>query len=136
MISVVAPTWAAAERQATAAVKRVSATRRAVTTGAPFTVSPSGSRRTPPCWGRPPPPPGTGSGQALPPPGAACSRVDSAFGFVPPLRLGAHSHPHNPSPAAGRTVLAFIEDDDQQTIPLKVRARNQGRDVRLEPLVR
>src|SRR5437867_10044780 len=38
MISVVAPTWAAAERQATAAVKRVSATRRAVTTGAPFTV--------------------------------------------------------------------------------------------------
>src|SRR2546427_1821329 len=66
MISVVAPTWATAERPATAAVKRVSATRRAVTPGAPFTVSPSGSRRTPPCWGRRPPPPGTGSGQALP----------------------------------------------------------------------
>src|SRR5437870_10429881 len=78
MISVVAPTWATAERPATAAVKRVSATRRAVTTGAPFTVSPSGSGRTPPCWGRRPPPPGTGSGQALPPPGGACSRGDSA----------------------------------------------------------
>src|SRR2546425_9641298 len=136
MISVVAPTWAAAERQATAAVKRVSATRRAVTTGAPFTVSSSGSRRTPPCWGRRRPPPGTGSGQALPPPGAACSRVDSASRTRTLLRLGAHGHPHNPSPAAGRSILGFIEDDDQQTIPLKVRARDQGRDVRLEPLVR
>src|SRR2546427_5555211 len=57
-------------------------------------------------------------------------------GPVIPLRLGAHAHPHDPSPSAGRVILGFIEDDDQQAVPSKLRARDQPWDGGSEPLVR
>src|SRR5712691_7326905 len=132
MISVVAPTWAAAERQATAAVKRVSATRRAVTTGLLSRCLPLPLEELRHVGGGGRHPREPGQAKRFRRQAQRALVVIARRGLVPPLRLGAHSHPHNPSPTAGRIVLAFIEDDDQQTIPLKVRARNQGRDVLLE----
>src|SRR5207249_9841822 len=56
-------------------------------------------------------------------------------GLIATFGLRAHGHPYNPPTAVGVVAARLVEHDDQQAVLLEHRARDERRDIGLQPAV-